>query len=179
MIRVFEHWECHRSRWVVFWAEVASAVQSPLESAVEFAVCVGWAEVDVCLSVSSVSADFFAVPLWQGGHPGMWFQRSIAGCLSIAAFTFLCPANSTPRSFSSRTSARGFLMRYCVSSTAARENPSLAILAIFKPRRTSVCSSCTRPPCLAIVADMLNTYKKFVAASNNEMRLLHQLYMLP
>jgi hypothetical protein len=41
------------------------------------------------------------------------------------------------------------------------------------------CSSCTRPPRLAIVADMLETYKTFVAASNNEIRLLPLPYMLP
>jgi len=53
----------------------------------------------------------------------------------------------------------------CVSSIAARENPSLAILAMFKARRMSDCSSGTRPPCLAIVADMLKTSKELVAAS--------------
>jgi hypothetical protein len=42
---------------------------------------------------------------------------------------------------------------------------------MFKARLMSDCSSCTRPPCLAIIADMLNTYKKLVAASNTEMRL--------
>jgi len=121
---------------------------------------------------------FFEVPFWQGRHPGVWFWRSIAGCLAIAAFTLLCPGNSTPRFFSSRTSARGFLIKYYVSTTAVRENPPLAILAMFKARCMSDCSSCTRPPCLAIVADMLNTYKKLVAASNTEMRLWPRPYTL-
>jgi hypothetical protein len=40
----------------------------------------------------------------------------------------------------------------------------LVILAILKARRMSDCFSCTRPPCLAIVADMLKTYKTLVAA---------------
>jgi hypothetical protein len=38
-------------------------------------------------------------------------------------------------------------------------------LAIFKARRMSDCSSYNRPPCLAIVADMLKTYMILVAAS--------------
>jgi hypothetical protein len=88
------------------------------------------------------------------------------------------PRNSTPRFFSSRTSARGFLMRYFVSSVAAREKPSFAIVAIFNARRMSDCSSCTRPPCLAIVADMLKTYKTLVGASNNEIWLLLLPYPL-
>ena len=46
---------------------------------------------------------FCAVPFWQGRQPSVWFSQSIAVCLSIAAFTFLCPGNSTPRFFSSWT----------------------------------------------------------------------------
>jgi len=108
---------------------------------------------------------FFAVPCWQGTQPSVWFCKTIAGYLSIAAFTLLCPGNTTPRFFNSRTAACGFVISCRVSSTAARENPSLAILAIFKARRMSDCSSCTWPPCPAIVADMSKTYKKLVAAS--------------
>jgi len=63
-------------------------------------------------------------------------------------------------------------MSHFVSSIAAREKPSFAILAIFKARRMSDCSSCTRPHCLAIVADMLKTYKTLVATSKNEIPLL-------
>jgi len=122
---------------------------------------------------------FFVMPFWQARHPGVWFWRSIAGCLSIPAFTILCPGNSKPRFFSSRTLARGFLIRYCFSSILGRENPSLAILPKFKARRMSDCSSCTRHPCLAIVADMLNNHKKLVVASHNEMWLLPQPYTLP
>ena len=44
---------------------------------------------------------------------------------------------------------RSFLTSCCVSSTAVYQNRPLAILAIFKARRMSDCSSCTRPPCLA------------------------------
>jgi len=98
---------------------------------------------------------FFVVPLWEGRQLSVWFSWTIGGCLSIAAVTLLCPGNTTPRFFSSRTSACGVLIRCLVSSIAVRENPSLAILAIFKARHMSDCSSCTRPPCHAIVADML------------------------
>jgi len=52
---------------------------------------------------------FFTVPFGQGRHPGVWFWRSIARCLSITAFTGLCPGNSTPRFFISRTLAPTFL----------------------------------------------------------------------
>jgi len=103
---------------------------------------------------------FCAMPFWQGRQWSVGFSQSIAGCLSIAALTFLWPGNSTPRFISSRTSARGFLIRNCVSSIAARKNPPVAILVIFKARCMSDCSSCTQPTCLATVADMLKTYKE-------------------
>jgi len=70
-------------------------------------------------------------------------------------------------------------MRYSVSSIAACEKPSVAILAIFNARRMLDCSSCTRPPCLAIVVDMLKTYKTLVDASNNGFRLLPLPHTLP
>jgi len=41
----------------------------------------------------------------------------------------------------------------------------------------SDCSSCTRPPSLAIVAAMLNTYKILVAASEIKIWLVPRLYM--
>jgi hypothetical protein len=103
--------------------------------------------------------------IWQGRQLSICFSRTIARYLSITAFTLLCPGNSTPHFFSSRTSARGIWISCCVSSIAARENPPFAILAIFKARCMSDCSSCTRPPCLAIVAYMLKTSKKLVAGS--------------
>jgi len=108
---------------------------------------------------------FITVPCWQGRQPSIWFSWTIAACLFIAGFISLFPGKSTPHYFSSRTSAWGFLISCCVSSIAACENPPFAILPIFKARCISECSSCTRPPCLAIVADMLNTYKLLVAAS--------------
>ena len=121
----------------------------------------------------------FAVPLWQGRQPEAWFWRRIARFLGIAAFTFLWTGNSTLRFIFSRTSASGIKIRYYISSIAVREKPSLAILAIFNARCMSDCSSCTRPPCLAIVADMLKTYKTLVAASNDEIWLLPPPYTLP
>jgi len=67
---------------------------------------------------------FCAVPLWKVRQSFVGFSRSIAGCLSIAVFTLLSPGNSTPRLFSSRNWARGFLIRICDSSIAALEKPS-------------------------------------------------------
>jgi len=122
---------------------------------------------------------FLAVLFWQGRQPSVWFWWIIAGCLSIAAFTFQCPGNSTPRFFSSVTLARGFFIWYCIASIAVPENPPLAILAIFNARRMSDCSSCTQPPCIAIVADMLRTYKKLVAAPSDEIQQWPTPYMLP
>jgi len=106
-----------------------------------------------------------AGPFWQGRQQSIVFSRTIARCLSNAAFTLLFLGNKTPRFFFSRTSLHGFLISSCISTIAERENPSLAILAIFKARHVSDYSSCTRPSCLATVADMLKTYKKLVAAS--------------
>jgi hypothetical protein len=71
-----------------------------------------------------------------------------------------------------------FLMRYFVSLIVSCEKCSLAIFPIFNARRMSDCSSCTRPPCLAIVAAMLKTYKTLVDASNNEIWLLPLPYTL-
>jgi len=122
---------------------------------------------------------FCAVPFWQGRHPSGWFWQSIARGLSIATFTSLCSGYSTTFVFSSWTSAQGFLIRYCVTFIAECGNPPLAILAIFKARRMSDGSSCTRPPCLAIVADMMKPYKKLVVAVNNKIGLVHQPYTLP
>jgi len=122
---------------------------------------------------------FCAVPLWQGRQPSVRLFQSMGWWLSIAAVTVSCPGNWTLRFYSSRTSAQGLLIRNCVSSIVARKNPPLTIVAIFKARRMSDCSSCTRPPCLAIVADMFKTYKKLVAASTYWIRPLLQPYTLP
>ena len=43
----------------------------------------------------------------------------------------------------------------------------------------SDCSSCIWPPCLAIVADRLKTFKKLVSASKGKIRLLPQPYTTP
>jgi len=131
------------------------ACRADVQSALESALCVGRVEVHLFLLRLHHVCGLFMVPFWHGRQPDVWIWQSIAGCLCIAAFTLLCPGYSTPRFFSSRTLVQGFLIRYFIASIAAREKPSLAILAIFNARRMSDCSSCTRPPCLAIVADML------------------------
>jgi len=52
--------------------------------------------------------EFCAVPCWQRTQPSVWFSPSIARCLSIAAFKFSSPGNSTPHFSSSRTSTWGW-----------------------------------------------------------------------
>jgi len=106
--------------------------------------------------------------IWQRRQPSVKVSRTIVGCLSITTFTLLGPGNTTLHFFSSVTSVWGFLMRHCVSSIVAHKNPTLAILAIFKARGMLDWSSCTWPLCLAIVADMLTTYKKSVVTSKYE-----------
>jgi len=53
----------------------------------------------------------FEVAFWHGSHTAVWLWWSIAWCLYFAAFTFLCPRNSTARFLWCRTSARGFWSR--------------------------------------------------------------------
>jgi len=117
--------------------------------------------------------------VWHGRQLSVRFWPSIAGCLAISAFTVLCPGNAITRFFSSRTSVQGFLITYCISSVAVCENPPLAVLATFKDRSMSDYSSCTRPPCLAMVADMMGTYKKLVVVTNNKIWQLPEPYKLP
>jgi len=107
---------------------------------------------------------FFALPLWQGRQPSVWCSETIAGWLSIAAFNLLYPGTTTPRFVASQTSGPGLLIICCVSSIAAWKNPSLVILATYKARYITDCSSCTQPFWLAILAAMLKTYKQIVAA---------------
>jgi len=122
---------------------------------------------------------FCAVPCGRWRQLSGRLSQSIGGCLSISALLLLCTEYSTPCFISSQTSTRQLLIKDCISSLVACKNPPLAILAIFNSRRTLDCSSCTWPPCLAIVVDMLITYKKSVAASTNEIRLLPLPYTLP
>ena len=122
---------------------------------------VGGAPVPVCLQGDW---GFYGVWFWEGRQLSVWLSQCIAGCLPIAAFTFLWPGNTTSRFFCSCTSSWGFIIRNSISSIVARKNPPVATLAIIKARRMSDCSSCTHPPSLAIVADMLRTYNKLFAA---------------
>jgi len=61
---------------------------------------------------------------------------------------------------------------------AVCEIPPQAILANCNTRHMSGCSTLTWPPCLAIVAAMLKSNQKLVDATNNQIRLLPQPYML-
>jgi len=116
------------------------------------------------------------VQLWHGRQPAIPSLYTIAGWLSIVAFPFICPGNSTPNFFPAQTSAGGFFISCYESSTAARNNPHLAIFAIVKAKRRSDYSSCTRPPRLAIVADRFKTYKKLFGAAKRKLQLLPQPY---
>ena len=58
-------------------------------------------------------------------------------------------------------------------------NPSFGHLAQFNARHMSDRSSCTRPRCLVLVADIINTYKKSVCASKYRIRLLPLPYTPP
>jgi len=98
-----------------------------------------------------------ARPFWNGRLPSIRFSQTIAGHVSIAAITFLCPGKTTSIILPTWTSKGGVLIKYCMSSSAALENPPLAFVAIFNWRCISDLSLCTRPSCLAIVADMLKT----------------------
>jgi len=118
-------------------------------------------------------------PCWQGTYPPLWLWKIKAGCLSIAASTFQCAGNSTPRFSPSWTSARRFLIWDCSSFIVPHKNPPFAILARSMARPMSDCSSWTQPPYLAIVVASSKTYKILCAASNHAILLLCQLYMLP
>jgi len=106
------------------------------------------APVSLCLQhVCGVCVLPFLVA-WQ---PSVWCSWTIAGCLSIAAFTFRCPGYSTPHFLSSLTFVQGCVIRRCISSILACKNPPMAIFVIFNARHMMDCSSCTWNPCLAIV----------------------------
>ena len=129
----------------------------------------------------------FACPACLRIFCGDILARNAAGCSVLTKYCqvslypslhlFVPRKLNTPLLFFSDVGA-WFVNEIFVSSIVVREKPSLATLAIFNARRMSDCSSCTQPPCLAIVADMLNTYKTLVDASNNEIRLLPLRYTL-
>jgi hypothetical protein len=117
-----------------------------------------------CACVPLACLWILAIPCWQRRKPSVSFSQTIARWHSIAVFNLLCPGNTTPPVVFSRALVPGFLISWCISPITACDHPPVAMLPIFKARCMSDCSSCTRPPCLAIVAVMLKTYKKSVAA---------------
>jgi len=137
-----------------------------------------WGGAHVALHLQG-ACGFFAGISWHGWQLSVWFSWTMTECLSITAFTFLLPGISTPPFFSSHTLVWVFLIRYCIPSIAAHKNPPWTIFAIFKARRMLDCSSCTRPPCFAILAHMSITQKTFVAASENEIRQLPLPAIIP
>jgi len=132
--------------------------------------CNGGAPIPFCLQCI---CRFFPVILWQARQPSVWVSLTIACCPSIAAFNFLGPGNWTPHLVSSWTLVWGMWMRYWVFSIVTCKNPPLYILAIFEARHMLDCSSCTRHPCLVIVAGRLKTYPKLVTDSKYDIRVLH------
>ena len=65
---------------------------------------------------------FCAVSVGQGRTPSFWVSQRIARCISVLTFKFLCSENSTPRVFSSWTSAHRYMIRSCISSIAVCKN---------------------------------------------------------
>jgi len=116
----------------------------------------------------------FAPPAYLGMFRGATLARKAAGHLIFAnpwrvsfdhSLHLVIPGElNTPLHLFSDFGAR-ILNQLLSFLYSGAWQPSLAILAIFKARRMSDCSSCTWPPCLAIVADMLKTSKKLVAAT--------------
>jgi len=147
---------CYQVEQVAFQVDMVLVLVS--------ALWVALVEVHLCLCVSGVFGDSVLCHFCKEGsrlsdfpkHSRVSFHRSLH---------IFVPRQLNSRFFPSRTYAWGFLIRNCISSNAPHENLPLAISTIFKARRMSDCSSCTRPPCLAIVADMFKTYQKLVAAS--------------
>jgi len=149
---------CHSGRtWRQLWCCMAESVWCRCTHAFVLPVCLG-------IPHYAILAWMAAVHLIFPNHSRVSFHHSLHMSM---------PKNSIRCFFCSRTSALGFLMWYCVSSVVVCKNPSLAILAIFKTRCMSDCSSCTQPPCIAIVADILKTYKIILTAST------YQIWLLP
>jgi hypothetical protein len=113
--------------------------------------------VHLILCVSSVSGDSSRFHFAKEGSRAFGFDEALPGVFvsqssPISSQEIQHPASSLlgPRCVVS-------LMRHFVSLIAVHEKPSFAILAIFNARSMSDCSIINRPPCLAIVADMLKT----------------------
>jgi len=157
--RQFRNFELHHCQYLVqvaFWAQVAPDV----------------VEVHPLLYTSSMSADCLLCHFGKHGSPLIDFHEPLPGVFLMQPSPFYINETHLPTSSHLRVGCEGVLNMNCASSSAACENPPLAILAIFNTRRMSDYSCCTWHPCLAIVADMLQTYKILVAASQNEIELL-------
>ena len=143
LFRNFGFSHCHQVGQVVFRVSVAAVV---VEAHPFLCTCSEYVDTLLC-HFGNEDSHLFDVhePL-----PGVFLSQRTP-CYA--------QGNTTPHFFSSRTSVGGFLISCCISSTVASEYPSFAILAIVKAGRLLDCSSCTRSPCLAIVTDMLKTYK--------------------
>jgi len=136
-------WRRWRSglRWRQSWWRYTTAFASPPS---RWILC--------CVVCAKKTAIRFIFP----NHSWVSFYRSLPHVIP--------GKHNTPLPFVSDFGTRRLneLLRFL--NRGARE-PFISHFPIFKARRMSDCWSCTRPPCLAILADMLKTYKKLVAAS--------------
>jgi hypothetical protein len=82
----------------VFRTEVASALQSDLESALESAVCVGWSEEYMCLCLSSPSVDSLRYHLCKEGIRACGFDEALAGVLLLQPSSLYAQRTQHPAS---------------------------------------------------------------------------------
>ena len=163
-----ELWHCYQVAWVAIREQVASALES--------AVYVGLAEVHLFPWVSSVSADSWRCHIGKKDiHPG-GFDEGLPGVFPSQALTLYSQETQLPVSSLPRLQHKVPLSHIAFPLFRSAITLLWPILVIFKARHMSDCCSLTRPPCLAIVADMLKTYKKLIAASINMIRLVPQRY---
>jgi len=103
------------------------------------------------------ACSFRTVPSCRARLLWVWFSSTMVKCFPDAAFTFWYPGNSTLSYITFQTLLLGVTIWCCVSTMTAPENTPLYLLAVLHARHLLGCSGHTRPPCSAIVADMLRT----------------------
>jgi len=155
--------ECHWVAQLVFWAAVALVL----------------VEVYPLLCTSSLSVDSLLCNFDKEGTSPFNCHEKFLGVFLLHALPICAQETQLPVTSLLVLWREVFLMRYCICSIVVWGNPPLVILAIFKARSMSDCSSCTQLSCLAIVADMLKMSKKLVTATRNEIWLLPLPYMTP
>jgi len=148
------------------------AMQADVASVLVLAVWVTPVEVHLCICTTSMSWNSVLCHVGKERSHPFDFPQASPGVFPLQLSNFHPQETQLPTSPLHGLRPEVAFIRYCVSSVAVYENPPLAILAIFKARHMSDSSSWTRPPCLAIVADMLKTHKKLDAACTYQIRQL-------